>query len=200
VRWARTLSTVLLLAGGSLMLFPLLRIAYTTFLVGPIQEAALAAWEQQAPSAAERGQAAGRRTPEGLILTIPRLGLRRFIPEGANLAQLRRYGAGRITWTALPDRTGIVAIAGHRSTYGAPFYRLNKLERGDLVLIDYAGKRFSYIVTDQRVLKPERSEVLQGPPGHRGVALVTCTPVYSAAYRLVVLGKLSEISEISSRP
>lgn len=200
MRWARTLSIVLILAGVGLMLFPLLRIGYTTLRVGPIQEAALAAWEQQAPPMAGRVQDAAGRTPEGLLLTIPRLGLRRYIPEGANLPQLRRYGAGRITWSALPDRTGIVGIAGHRTTYGAPFFRLNSLERGDLILIDYAGKRFSYAVTDRRVLTPERSDVLQGPPGQRGVALVTCTPAYSAAYRLVILGKLQEVSAVPSRP
>jgi len=196
VRWPRILSTVLLLAGGGLIAFPLVRIGYTALYVGPMQSAALAAWEQQAAPAAGRVQSGGRHPPAGLVLAIPRLGLRRYIPEGANLAQLRRYGAGRITWTALPDRTGIVGIAGHRTTYGAPFFRLNKLVQGDFILIDYAGKRFTYIVTDRHVLRPERSEVLQGSPGQRGVALVTCTPAYSAAYRLVILGRLREVSPI----
>lgn len=200
MRWPRILSTVLLLAGGALIAFPLIRIGYTAWHVRSIQEAALAAWEQETPPALGGAEGARRHTSKGLILTIPRLGLRRYIPEGANLTQLRRYGAGRITWTALPDRAGIVGIAGHRTTYGAPFFRLSSLEPGDLVLIDYAGKRFSYAVTERRVVTPQRSEVLLGPPGQRGVALVTCTPAYSAAYRLVILGRLREVSEVPSRP
>ena len=195
MRWPRILSTVLLLAGGGLIAFPLVRIGYTALYVGPMQSAALAAWEQQGPPAAGRGSV-DRRPPEGLILAIPRLGLRRYIPEGADLAQLRRFGVGRITWTALPDHNGIVGIAGHRTTYGAPFFRLNKLVQGDFILIDYAGKRFTYVVTDRHILRPERSEVLQGSPGQRGVALVTCTPAYSAAYRLVILGRLQAVSQI----
>lgn len=182
------------------MVFPLIWIGFTALHVGPIQAAALAAWEQEAPLAAGRMQGAGRRASEGLILTIPRFGLRRYIPEGAAQAQLRRYGVGRITWTALPDRAGIVGIAGHRTTYGAPFFRLNRLVRGDLILIDYVGKRFTYTVTHRHILTPEHAEVLQGVPGQRGVALVTCTPAYSAAYRLVILGRLREVSDISAGP
>lgn len=161
---------------------------YTTWHVGPMQTAALAAWEQQAPSV----------NREGFVLAIPRLGLKRYVPEGATSVQLRRYGVGHITWTALPDRVGIVGIAGHRTTYGAPFFRLESLTRGDLIHVDYAGKRFAYAVTDRRILTPNQAEVLRGPPAKRGVALVTCTPPYSAAYRLVVLGNLQNVSRLSS--
>lgn len=185
---ARVLSNILLSVGAGCVVVPLLWVGYTTWHVGPIQTAALAAWEQQAPSV----------NREGFVLAIPRLGLKRYVPEGATSMQLRRYGVGHITWTALPDRTGIVGIAGHRTTYGAPFFRLESLTQGDVIHVDYDGKRFAYTVTDKRVLNPNQAEVLRGSPGQRIVALVTCTPPYSAAYRLVVLGNLQNVSPLSS--
>jgi sortase A len=126
--------------------------------------------------------------------------LTRYVPEGASVPQLRRYGVGRISWTALPDRPGVVGIAGHRTTYGAPFFRLAKLERGDHIVITYAGKQFDYTVTERRVIRPAEVEVLQAIPGEHTVALVTCAPLYSAKNRLVVLGKLRAVWSLPPTP
>lgn len=203
------LSSLLIAAGAGLIAFPLLWVGYTALYAGPTQAAALAAWEQPAsaggaPQASAAGSqpmpadsAAKRPSAESIVLSIPRLGVRRFVPEGATVDQMRRYGLGRISWTALPDGGGIVAIAGHRTTYGAPFFRLDRLRAGDRILIDYAGKRYAYSVTDRLTVRPSRVDVLRASPGQRSVALVTCTPVYSAAYRLVVLGRLDEVTTIA---
>lgn len=196
---ARVLSNVLLAVGTGLTVFPLLWVGYTALQVGPVQEAALASWDDPIPaaSAGPTAQSIAASPPTGLLLTIPRLGLKRFVPEGASLDRLRRYGVGRITWTPMPDQAGIVGIAGHRTTYGAPFFRLDRLKRGDRILIDHAGTRFMYSVTDRVTVRPHQVDVLRGSPGQRGVALVTCAPVYSAAYRLVILGSLEEMSPIA---
>jgi len=188
----RLLSTLCLVAGIALLLSPVAWVAYTAGAVGPAQTAALAAWEEAARSP---GQGAAEiRPPSGLVLSIPRLNLRRFVPEGATAAHLRQYGVGRITWTALPDAPGIVGIGGHRTTYGAPFFRLDRLQPGDVILLDYGGRRYEYAVAGAQVVRPEQVEILQGPAGMRGIALVTCTPAYSAAYRLVVLGALRGVT------
>jgi len=123
------------------------------------QAAALAAWERTAGERATPGLSAQRHAPaatQALVLTVPRLRLTRYVPEGASVDQLRQFGLGRISWTALPDRPGMVGIAGHRTTYGAPFFRLAKLERGDHILITYKGRRFDYTVTDRRIVDEGR--------------------------------------------
>jgi sortase A len=128
-----------------------------------------------------------------MVLTIPRLGLRRAVPLGADSQNLRRYGVGHISWTFLPGGPGVVGIAGHRTTYGAPFLRLNALRPGDIIHLDYRGRRFTYAVTRSEVVTPDRVDILDGSHA-QGIALVACTPVYSAAYRLVVLGAPASVT------
>lgn len=198
----RTLSTVFIVAGIGLTLFPLVWIAYTSLRVGPAQADALADWEQQPPAGAAKDTRfrSDLAALQPLVLSIPRLHLTRYVPEGATVPQLRRYGVGRISWTALPDRFGLLGIAGHRTTYGAPFFRLGKLEPGDHVLVTYRGRRYDYVVTERRVVRPGDADVLQAGPGDRGIALITCTPVYSARNRLVVFGKLQSVTPLTLIP
>ena len=199
----RPLSTVLIIVGVGLTLLPLFWIVYTSSHIGPAQAAALAAWERTAGERATPGLSAQRHAPaatQALVLTVPRLRLTRYVPEGASVDQLRQFGVGRISWTALPDRPGMVGIAGHRTTYGAPFFRLAKLERGDHILITYKGRRFDYTVTDRRIVGPAEVEVLRAIPGEHAVALITCTPLYSARHRLVILGRLHAVSSLSPTP
>lgn len=198
----KVLSSVLIVIGIGLLLFPAFWVAYTALHIGPAQAAALAAWEQNAVeyTPAPGGAGADSASSKGLLLSIPRLRLTRFVPDGASVAQLRRYGVGRISWTALPDRPGMVGIAGHRTTYGAPFFRLGALRPGDHIVITYRGARFDYVVTDRRIVRPAEVAVLRAAPEERAVALVTCAPIYSAKNRLVVLGRLSTVSSLSAGP
>ncbi len=190
-RVLRVAGTLCIAAGLMLVLAPFGWIAYTAMAVGPAQTAALAAWES---AQSGRGASAERVAPQGMVLVIPRMELRRFVPEGATPEHLRTFGVGRIAWTALPDRPGILGIAGHRTTYGAPFFRLDTLRPGDAIFVEYGGQRYRYAVVDSQVVRPEQVEVLWAPPGERGIALVTCTPAYSAAFRLVVLGVLRGVA------
>lgn len=176
--------------------------AYTAVEVGPAQGDALAAWERIEAAPHAPAPAAGDGTPSSpaLLLSIPRLGLTRVIPTGASVAHLRRHGVGRISWTALPGQPGVVGIAGHRTTYGAPFFRLGRLTPGDRIVLTYRGRRFEYLVTERRVVRPHQVEVLRAAPDAQMVALITCTPVYSAKYRLVVLGALRDTAPASAAP
>jgi len=189
----RLLSSACITAGIVLVLSPLGWVGYTAVAVGPAQTAALAAWERTTPRAPAAADGAVAAAP-GMVLTIPRLRLRSFVPEGATIDHLRRFGVGRIAWTALPEDPGILGIAGHRTTYGAPFFRLDTLRRGDVIFVEHKGRRYRYAALESRVVRPEQVDVLQASLGTQGIALVTCTPAYSAAYRLVVFGTLRGIS------
>jgi sortase A len=185
----RTLSTLCIAAGIVLVLSPFGWIAYTAVAAGPTQTAALAAWEDERAVAG-----APNAHPAGMLLTIPALDLKRFVPDGATPDHLRRFGVGRIAWTALPEEAGLLGIAGHRTTYGAPFFRLDRLRRGDVIFVEYQGRRYRYAVWESQVVTPERVDILNSGLGERGIALVTCTPAFSAAYRLVVIGTLRGVS------
>jgi sortase A len=82
-----------------------------------------------------------------------------------------------------------VAIAGHRTTYGAPFYRLNDLNPGDDIFVTTAAGQFRYQVLNSMVVKPSDVSVL-APTADNRLTLTTCNPRFSAAQRLVVVSKL----------
>jgi sortase A len=190
------LSTFCIAAGVLLLLAPAAWVLYTGREASEVQTAALAAWETgrtAEPTSGERVSATS-----GLVLTIPRLGVRRFVPEGATPDHLRQYGVGRITWTALPTDPGTLGIAGHRTTYGGPFFRLDRLQPGDPILVDYRGHQYRYRVENQVTVTPDRADALQATIVGKGIALVTCSPPYSAAFRLIVFGSLEQGNLASS--
>lgn len=189
------LSTLCIAAGILLLISPAAWVLYTGRQASDVQTAALAAWES---GRVEPGGAASATSANpGLVLTIPSLNVRRYVPEGATAEHLRRYGVGRITWTSLPEAPGTLGIAGHRTTYGAPFFRLDRLTAGDTIFVDYKGHRYTYRVERQVTVTPERADALQDATGRSGIALVTCSPPYSAAFRLIVFGRLEQGSVAS---
>lgn len=194
-RMISRLSTLCIVLGVLLMVSPAAWVLYTGRQASEMQTAALAAWEASRPEPAPAGRAS---VGTGLVLTIPRLDVRRYVPEGATAEHLRRYGVGRITWTALPTDTGILGIAGHRTTYGGPFFRIDQLQRGDAILVDYGGHRYTYRVERQVTVTPDKADTLQAATGTSAIALVTCSPPYSAAFRLIVFGHLEQSTSASS--
>ena len=89
----------------------------------------------------------------------------------------------------MPGQPGNAAIAGHRTTYGAPFNRLDELVAGDAILVTTSQGEFRYEVETSFVVRPDQSEVLDPTPDNR-LTLTTCNPRYSAAQRLIVVAKL----------
>ena len=188
----RALSAALLICGVAVFVAPWAVVAATGRAANATQAQALSSWDEtvlQSPSSAPQLRAEDER----MVLSIPSLGLRRFVPNDATVDHLKAYGVGWIPGTALPGADGVVGIAGHRTTYGAPFFRLDRLAEGDAILIDYRGKRFAYRVERFETVSPTQVEVLQGAPDQRMIALITCTPAYSAASRLVVFGRLEAV-------
>ncbi|MEV4461582.1 class E sortase [Microbispora sp. NPDC049633] len=132
------------------------------------------------------------------LLRIPRLGAgyRYAVVEGVGPAELRK-GPGHFPGTALPGQVGNFVLSGHRTTYAAPFNRLDELRRGDDIVVDARDARYTYEVTRKEVVDPGDVGVVDPVPGHPGrrpttalMTMTTCHPEFSAARRLVVQGVL----------
>lgn len=122
-------------------------------------------------------------------LIIPRLGVDTYVVEGIAEDNLVN-GPGHYPQTVLPGQNGNAAIAGHRTTYGAPFFRLNELSPGDDIAITArGGQQFRYQVTGSMVVSPDDVGVLNPTPDPR-LTLTTCNPRFSATSRLIVVAKL----------
>ncbi|TNY35703.1 class E sortase [Thermomonospora catenispora] len=146
------------------------------------------------------GTAGGVRRGDGVALIhIPTLGddVRHVIVEGVAAADLRK-GPGHYPGTAMPGRRGNFVVAGHRTAYGGPFRRLDELDIGDEIVVDTRRWRFTYRVTQRRVVPPTASEAIAQVPFRPGrkptgryITLTTCHPRHLATERLVVVGELA---------
>jgi sortase A len=126
-------------------------------------------------------------------LVIPKIGVDAYVVQGTNDSDLRK-GPGHYPSTVYPGQRGNAAIAGHRTTYGAPFGPLDDLEVGDVVQVTTLQGSFSYQVYDKFVVAPTDREVLDVDPARSAIlTLTTCNPKYSAAERLIVRGELLPI-------
>ena len=118
-------------------------------------------------------------------LVIPAIGVDRYVVEGVDEADLQ-MGPGHYPGTPLPGQAGNVAIAGHRTTFGAPFFDLNELTDGDLIyLTDLSGTTWVYSVEHQWVVAPTDVAILGRTRG-ADLTLTTCNPRFLATSRLVV--------------
>ena len=129
--------------------------------------------------------------PGGAIdhLVIPKIGVDKYVVQGIADQDLRR-GPGHYPETVMPGELGNAAIAGHRTTYGAPFFDLNELKTGDDVfLTDTQGRRWDYKVDRSFVVSPSDVSVLDPTPFAQ-LTLTTCNPRFSATNRLIVTAKL----------
>jgi sortase A len=123
------------------------------------------------------------------ILHIPDIELNDVVVEGIGTEDLKK-GPGHYPKSADPwDDEGRVAIAGHRTTYGAPFWDLDKVRTGDEIRLETEKGIFTYVVSRTRIVAPTATEVTI-PTAHPTLILTTCNPRFSAAERLVVFADL----------
>jgi sortase A len=134
----------------------------------------------------ERQTGAGRPLGE---LRIPRIGAHEVVVQGTSASSLRE-GPGHYFGTPLPGEAGTVGIAGHRTTYGAPFRHLDALRRGDAITLRMPYGTFSYRVERTRIVRPQDVSALRAGSTPR-LALTACHPLYSAAKRIVVIARLT---------
>ena len=118
------------------------------------------------------------------VIDIPKIGADDVVVQGTGAADLR-LGPGHYAGTPLPGQRGNSGIAGHRTTYGAPFSKLDQLSLGDTILVTTLQGRFTFRVTQTVVVPPTDVSVLD-PSSTPMLTLTTCTPRFSASERLVV--------------
>jgi sortase A len=138
-----------------------------------------------------RARALERRLDPGDAMgriVMPAIGVSEVFVEGTDPGDLRT-GPGHYPDTPLPGERGTVAIAGHRTTYGAPFRRVDQLERGDRIELRMPYGRFVYRVERTRIVEPTELSVTARVAYDR-LVLSACHPLYSAAQRIIVFARL----------
>lgn len=137
-------------------------------------------------------------------IRIPKIDVDEMVVEGVGTEELRsgpgHYPACRAGFdrpfcldgveSFWPGEAGRVVVSGHRTTYGAPFYHLDRLRSGDRIVTETKWGEFTYIVTEQVVV--DADEAVTVAPGDPELVLTTCNPKYSAAQRLLVFAVLEE--------
>ena len=212
-RALRSLSTVLIVVGALLLADAVATLVWQeplSALYGHVQQgkledrlsaierAPLAAVDQRALSRLDASRrlafaarALARRSEPGDPLgriRIPKVGLSEVFVEGTEASDLRK-GPGHYPATPLPGQRGTVGIAGHRTTYGAPFHDIDDLRRGDRIELAMPYGRFTYRVERTRIVPPTATEVTDRV-GYDRLVLSACHPLYSAAQRIVVFARL----------
>jgi sortase A len=122
-------------------------------------------------------------------IKLERLHKTDVVVEGTDLGDLRK-GPGHYPKTTLPGEGGTVAVAGHRTTYGAPFRDVDRLKPGDAIVMDMPYGRFTYSVDRTKIVPPTATYITRRV-GHEQLVLSACHPLYSAAKRIVVFARLT---------
>jgi len=213
-RALRVLSTILVVAGGLLLLDAGVTLVWQepfTGLLGRLHQDALgndlSRLRREGPTAAERralthlrdqrrriaflARSLRRRTKDGEAvgrIRIPRADANFVVVKGTTAPDLRK-GPGIYEQTPFPGVPGTVAMAGHRTTYLAPFRHLDRLRRGDPITVEMPYATFSYKVEGTRIVRPDAFWILRRV-GHDRLVLSACHPLFSAAKRIVVFARL----------
>ncbi|MCC5949201.1 MAG: class E sortase [Nitriliruptoraceae bacterium] len=118
-----------------------------------------------------------------------------YVVAGVSL-DLLRAGPGHYPGSDRPGGAGNLAIAGHRTTYGSPFWSLDELQDGDTIhVMDRQGREWTYAYREQQIVRPQDVWVVGDDPLESGaptITLTTCHPRGSARERLIAFGELIE--------
>ncbi|MEM9033621.1 MAG: class E sortase [Actinomycetota bacterium] len=147
----------------------------------PVEGEAIEARFGPPPAPAEAGDPVAR-------IRIPAIGVDKVVVSGVSTEDLKA-GPGHFPGTPLPGQAGNAAIAGHRTTYGAPFFDFDELEEGDEIFVTTLQGEFTYEVTSSEIVEPSDIHVL-APTDDNRLTFSTCNPKYSAAERLIVVAHL----------
>lgn len=182
---------------------------YTAKEQSGLREDIRAAWAAPAAPPAPGRKLVASRLGSGLaVIWIPRIGMTgksaKVVLEGVGTEDLKR-GPGHYPGTALPGQVGNAVISGHRTTYGAPFNRLDEVAVGEAVVLETRDTWFTYRVVRQQVVAPTAVEVtypvpgdLKAKPTKKLLTLTTCNPKFSARTRLIITAELEAESSKSA--
>jgi sortase A len=168
--------------------------SFTTTISGPTVKAERASIAREAKLyrlSSKRGQVIGR-------LRVPRMGVNMLLVNGTDHDTLKK-GPGRDGRTFMPGENRLVYIAGHRTTYLAPFSHIDRLRRGDRVTIEVPYGTFIYAVTRHRIVKSTDLSVLRSPR-HELVELQACHPRFFASHRYIAYARLLRVEPRGAKP
>jgi sortase A len=111
--------------------------------------------------------------------------------QGTDDGDLKR-GPGHYPDTAFPGQGKTIGIAGHRTTYGAPFNAIDAMDEGDPIVLEMPYGTFTYEVTETRIVDPDQVEIVDDV-GRERLVLTACHPLYSAAQRYAVFADLEGV-------
>lgn len=133
------------------------------------------------------------------IMSIPRIHVDQVVVEGTT-TQLMKQGPGHVRGSPLPGEFGNAVVAGHRTTYGAPFRNLNALHARDTITVTTGQGSFTYVVMQVYHIQAGQPDVFGGTPDSR-LTLITSDPPYAARGRLAVVATLRGAPvALASRP
>jgi sortase A len=164
---------------------------YRTAPLSPLDQRALSDLHAIPRRIAYLARREARQVPTGAALghiDIPKIGANYTVVQGTDEISLEA-GPGHYPSTALPGLGQTVAIAGHRTTYLAPFRHIDALRPGDRIIVTMPYGRFAYSVQFTRIVTPTAWWVTRSV-GYDRLVLSACNPLYSAAQRIVVFARL----------
>jgi sortase A len=144
-------------------------------------------------------------------IKVPKIGLDTIVVEGVGVDELKK-GPGLfpdcatketsecVSGAKYPGENGNVAISGHRTTYGAPFFRLNELKKGDVIDFVSGRARYRYRVREQKIVDPVGGFQEVEQAGRTELTLTSCHPRFSAAQRLVIKANFEGSSLVAAGP
>jgi sortase A len=141
-----------------------------------------------------------RRTGEGSAvgrIVIPSIGASFVVVKGTSTSALQG-GPGIFPETGFPGIPGTTAIAGHRTTYLAPFRHIDALRRGNRILLNMPYADLTYTVLGQRIVRPTDVQAAVAKVAYTRLVLSACTPLFSAAKRILVYGRLTRIVPVGA--
>ena len=133
------------------------------------------------------------------LIEIPSINISKIVVEGITPKDLRR-GPGHFPKTPLPGELGNSAIAGHRTSYDAPFGNLNTIALDDVIYITTPKGKFAYTVKEVSIVAPDKTSILANTPKVATLTLITCHPRFSTSQRLIVSAELSTSSTNTTTP
>ncbi len=172
-------------------------LSYRTAPLSVVDRAALAGLRSRAQRIEYLARREARELKTGFAIghiSIAKIGARYTVVQGTDELSLEK-GPGHYPGTALPGMGQTVAIAGHRTTYLAPFKRINELRPGNRIVLTMPYGRFTYVVQYHRIVLPTALWVTHNV-GYDRLVLSACNPLYSAAQRIIVFARLHSIKPL----
>jgi sortase A len=174
-------------------------LSFTTTPLSPVDTRALVTVKSEKKRISYLARREARQVTTGAAvgrIVISKIGASFDVVQGTDTSSLEK-GPGHYPETALPGLGQTVAIAGHRTTYLAPFRHIDALKPGDHILLKMPYADFTYTVQYHKIVLPAALWVTKNV-GYDRLVLSACNPLYSAAQRIIVFAKLWSVHPLGA--